>query len=99
MRFNKVSNKTDKSVLIYNNHIKIINIPKEAHNYVVNGKSAIEWLIDRYRKIPNKDSGIINDPNLYSDNPRYIIDLILRVIEVSVRSVELINKLPKIDEQ
>lgn len=91
-------NKTDKSVLIYNNYIKIINIPKEAHNYIVNGKSAIEWLIDRYQITPNKDSGIVNDPNLYSDNPGYIIDLILKVIEVSVRSVKLINKLPKIDE-
>lgn len=95
MRFGK---KTDKSVLIYNNYIKIINIPKEAHNYIVNGKSAIEWLIDRYQITPNKDSGIVNDPNLYSDNPGYIIDLILKVIEVSVRSVKLINKLPKIDE-
>ena len=95
---NKAGKKTDKSVLIYNNHIKIINIPKEAHNYIVNGKSAIEWLIDRYQITPNKDSGIVNDPNLYSDNPGYIIDLILKVIEVSVRSVKLINKLPKIDE-
>lgn len=58
-------------------------------------KSAIEWIMERYQIKTDKDSGILNDPNTFSDNPRYILDLLLRIIEVSVRSVEIINHLPK----
>lgn len=83
--------------IVYNNKINIKNVPEKAYDYVVNGKSAIGWIIERYQITTDKDSGITNDPNLYSDNPRYILDLMLKVIEVSVRSVDLIAKLPKME--
>lgn len=58
--------------------------------------SAIEWLIDRYRVKPDKASGIVNDPNLYSDDRRYIIDLVARIVRVSMESVAIIDALPKL---
>lgn len=96
MRF---PSKGDKSRIIYNSQITIENIPVSAYEYVVNGKSAIEWIIERYAITTHKESGITNDPNLWAaehNNPRYILDLLLGVIRLSVESVEIITNLPKI---
>lgn len=96
MRF---PSKSDKSRIIYNSQISIDNIPLVAYDYVVNGKSAVEWIMERYAITTHKDSGITNDPNLWAvehNNPRYILDLLLSVIRLSVESVEIINNLPKI---
>ncbi len=98
MAFGKKDGKADKSVIIYNPHIIIRNIPLEAYDYNVNGKSAIEWVMERYQVATDKDSGILNDPNEWSDNPRYIIDLLEKVINVSVKTVEIVNGLPSIFE-
>lgn len=84
----------DRSVIIFNNDITISDIPKKAYQYIVNGKSAIEWIIDQYRIKADKKSGIVDDPNEYSDDPKYIFNLLLRIINVSVQTVDLINQLP-----
>ncbi|NBR16296.1 MAG: helicase, partial [Crocinitomicaceae bacterium] len=94
MRFPK---KDQKDTIIYNSRITISNIPAEAYEYVVNGKSAIEWIMERYQISIHKDSGIKNDPNDWADevgNPRYILDLLLSIINVSVQSVEIVKGLP-----
>lgn len=100
MRFRKIDNKTaDKSVIYYNSDITISNIPAEAYEYVVNGKSAIEWLMERYAVTTDKNSGIINDPNDWArehNDEKYIFNLILRVINVSVQTVEIVKGLPKL---
>ncbi|MGO3652492.1 DEAD/DEAH box helicase [Vagococcus sp.] len=89
--------RTEKSVINFNSDIKITNIPDEAYEYIVNGKPAIQWIMEQY-SIPNKTkSGNIDDPNLYSDNPRYVLDLLLSIISVSVKTVELVNSLPKLE--
>lgn len=98
--FAKKDGEVDKTTLIYNSSIKITNIPLEAYDYVVNGKSAIEWIMDRYQVKVDKDSGIKNDPNdwgLEHNNPRYILDLILSVITVSMATNEIVKRLPKLD--
>ncbi|CAI2622816.1 hypothetical protein AKUH4B114J_10360 [Apilactobacillus kunkeei] len=86
--------------IIFNNDIKITNIPERAYDYVVNGKPAIEWVIDQYRVKTDKKSGIIDDPNDFSDNPKYILNLLLSVITVSMKTLDLIDELPpfEIDE-
>ena len=84
----------DRSVIIFNNNITISNIPEKAYQYIVNGKSAIEWIFDQYRVKTDKKSGITDDPNEYSDDPKYIFNLLLRIINVSVQTVDLINQLP-----
>ena len=91
----------DKSAIIFNNSITISNIPEKAYEYVVNGKSAIEWIMDQYQVKTDKKSGITDDPNDYSDDPKYIFNLLLRIINVSVQTVDLINQLPplEIDKQ
>ncbi|BAW37772.1 type IIG restriction-modification enzyme [Helicobacter pylori] len=76
----------------YNNHIAITKIPKKAFEYVVNGKSAIDWVIERYKKTTDKDSLIENNPNDYKGG-KYVFELLCRVIKLSIKSVDLIEKI------
>ncbi|WP_425330598.1 type ISP restriction/modification enzyme [Helicobacter pylori] len=76
----------------YNNHIAITKIPKKAFDYVVNGKSAIDWVIKRYKKTTDKDSLIENNPNDYAGG-KYVFELLCRVIKLSEKSVDLIEKI------
>lgn len=95
----RFKNKDDKSEIIYNNNIKITHIPSEAYEYVINGRSAIEWILERYQVKIDKDSQIKNDPNDWAiehNNPRYILDLLLSVISLSVATVKIIKSLPKL---
>lgn len=94
MRYPK---KGQTDTIIYNSRIVLQNIPAEAYEYVVNGKSAIDWVMERYQITTHKDSGITNDPNDWSaevGSPRYILDLLLSVINLSVESVRLVKGLP-----
>lgn len=95
----KFVKKGQKDTIIYNSHIVISNIPEKAYDYVVNGKSAIEWIMERYQVTTHKDSGIKNDPNDWAiehNQPRYILDLLLSIINVSVQTVDIVNALPKV---
>ena len=90
----------DKSAIQYNHAIRISGIPLEAYRYVVNGRSAIDWLMDRYQVRIDKDSGIKNDPNDWGQergNPRYILDLLLSVITVSLETMKIVDSLPRLD--
>lgn len=82
------------NTIIYNESITIKNIPEKAYDYVVNGRPAIEWIIDQYQVKTDKKSGITDDPNDFSDDPKYILNLLLSVITVSMRTLELIDELP-----
>ena len=96
MRFPK---KDKKDTIIYNDYITIRHIPAEAYDYIVNGKSAVEWLMERYAITIDKKSGIKNDPNDWSrehDNPSYIFDLVCSIVNVSVKTMEIVHKLPKL---
>jgi predicted helicase len=95
MRFAKgKDNKPDKSTIIYNSKITLSGIPLDAYNYQINGKSAIEWIMERYKVTTDKDSGIVNDPNSYSNNPRYVVDLLKRIVRVSMETNTLVENLP-----
>lgn len=83
--------------IVFNSDITISNIPEKAYEYVVNGRPAIEWIIDQYQVKTDKKSGIVDDPNLYSKDERYIFDLLLRIINVSVQTVDLVNSLPPLE--
>lgn len=85
--------------IIYNESITIKNIPEKAYDYVVNGRPAIEWIIDQYKVKTDKKSGITDDPNEFSDDPKYILNLLLSVITVSMRTLELIEELPEFEIQ
>jgi predicted helicase len=90
----------DRSGIVYNSRITLTGIPGAAYDYQVNGKSAIEWILDRYQVSTHTDSQITNDPNDYSrevDNPRYIIDLIARIVTVSLETVRIVATLPPLD--
>jgi predicted helicase len=86
--------------LILNPHITVRGIPEEAYRYQLGSRSAIEWIIRQYQVTTDKASGIVNDPNQWGiehDNPRYILDLLQKVVTVSVRTVEITENLPAID--
>ncbi|SEM74503.1 DEAD/DEAH box helicase [Lihuaxuella thermophila] len=98
MRFAKgQGGKPDKTTIIYNANITLSGIPLEAYNYVVNGKPAIEWIMDRYQVKTDKDSGIVNDPNQWSEDARYIVDLVKRIVRVSMETLRILKSLPELD--
>ncbi|MGI8417395.1 MAG: DEAD/DEAH box helicase [Nakamurella sp.] len=97
MRWAGNARAADKSRIIYNPRITVAGIPDQAHQYMLGSRSAIEWIIDRYRVTADKPSGIVNNPNDYSreiGDPRYILDLLARIVTVSVRTVQVVDSLP-----
>jgi predicted helicase len=94
--------KDQKETIKFNSKITISNIPEKAYEYIINGKSAVEWIMERYQVTTHKESGIINDPNMWAaeaNNPRYILDLLLSMINVSIQTVDIVNSLPKVSFQ
>ena len=86
----------DVTTLIYNRNVVISDIPEEADRYMLGARSAVAWLIDRYQVKKDKPSGIVNDPNDWCDevgNPRYIVDLIGKVVRVAVETVRIVDGL------
>ncbi|WQX42732.1 DEAD/DEAH box helicase [Helicobacter pylori] len=90
--YDVVKMKKEKDRIIYNHHITITKIPKKAFDYVINGKSAIDWVIERYQKTMDKESLIENNPNDYAGG-KYVFELLCRVIKLSEKSVDLIEKI------
>ena len=89
--------KKDKAKIQFNDYITISNIPKKAWDYKINDWSAPKWIVERYQCKKDKKTDIINDPNTYSEDPAYILKLLLSVITVSLKTQELIQSLPSID--
>lgn len=90
----------DRSRIVFNSNITLESIPAETLDYQVNGKPALEWIIDRYQVTTHKDSQITNDPNDYCrevGDPRYIIDLIKRIVTVSLETNKIVAGLPTLE--
>jgi predicted helicase len=90
----------DRSVIHYNDRITLRGVPEDAYRYMLGSRSAIEWIIDRYYVKTDKDSGIVNDPNDWSrevGDPRYILDLLARVVTVSIETMKIVDSLPPLD--
>lgn len=87
--------------LVMNSFITVRGIPEAAYQYQLGSRSAIEWIIRQYQVTTDKTSGIVNDPNQWGiehGNPRYILDLLQKVVTVSVRTVEITKALPGLDQ-
>ena len=105
MKWGKIPGKTgnaakDKSILIYNDKITIKNIPLEAQEYVVNKKSALDWVVERACVSTDKKTGITNDFNQYgieNGNERYPLELFLKVLTVSMETMKIVKSLPKLE--
>lgn len=93
-------NINDRSTVIYNNRITLTGIPDEAWDYVVNGKAALDWVMERQAVTTHKDSGIVNDANDWAietmKNPKYPLELFQRVITVSLETQKIVNNLPEL---
>ena len=96
----KFASKADKSTVVYNHKITLQNIPLEAYEYVVNGKPALEWVMERQAVTKHKDSGIVNDANLWATetigDAAYPLKLFQRVITVSLETMKIVKSLPKL---
>jgi predicted helicase len=107
MRFGKPSEaqkaageRADRTTIVYNQRVTLRVIPEDAYRYQLGARSAIEWIIDRYQVKVDKPSGIRNDPNDWSrevGDPRYIVDLLARVVTVSLRTMDVVDGLPRLD--
>ncbi len=91
----------DKSKVAYNKKFTIENIPLEAYEYIVNGKPALEWVMERQSVKTDKASGIVNDANDWAvetmQNPRYPMELFLRVVTVSLETMKIVKNLPSME--
>ena len=100
MRFGKEGKEEDKRTIWLNDSLRVENIPLQTYEYIVNGKSALEWLMERYAVTTDKASGIVNDANAWGlehDNPRYILNLLCSIVTVSMETLKLVSELPKQD--
>jgi|TARA_R110001606_G_C15399891_1_gene652733 predicted helicase len=97
----KFAKKGDKTTVIYNQRITLKGIPKAAWDYVVNGKAALDWVMERQAVRTDKASGIVNDANDWAietmGNPRYPLELFQRVVTVSMETQKIVNSLPSLD--
>lgn len=101
MKFGKKGKEVDKTTVIYNHKITMTGIPLEAYDYVVNGKPALEWVMERQAVTTHKDSGIVNDANDWAietmGDPAYPLKLFQRVITVSLETMKIVKSLPRLD--
>ncbi|MER5173448.1 type ISP restriction/modification enzyme [Thioclava kandeliae] len=101
MKFGGKRPKTDKTTVVYNANITMTDIPLEAYDYIINGKPALEWVMERQVVKTDKAIGIVNDANDYANetmnDPAYPLDLFRRVITVSLETMKSVNSLPKLD--
>ena len=84
-----------KTSIIVNDHVRLVGIPAAAHEYVVNGRTPLEWFIDRYRITQDGESGIVNDPNGWFDDPRDLVAAFRRIVHLSVETARIVNELPE----
>jgi len=101
MKYGKKGKDKDLTILHYNDKITLAGIPLEAYEYVVNGKPALDWVVERQCVKIDKDSGIVNDANDWAietmNNPRYPLELFMRVVTVSLETMKIVRSLPKLD--
>jgi len=101
MKYGKTGKDKDLTMLQYNNKITLTGIPLEAYDYIVNGKPALDWVVERQCVKKDKDSGIVNDANDWAvetmGNPRYPLELFQRVVTVSLETMKIVHGLPQLD--
>ena len=97
MRFDSGNRKQNRSRIIVNGDLILSGIPDEAYRYDIYGRSAVEWIIDRYQVLQDSKSKISQDPNLWNPGESYIIDTLAKVITVSTKTVEIIDRMPSLE--
>lgn len=101
MRYSKNGKEKDLTTIIYNERITITGIPLEAYDYIVNGKPALDWVVERQAVTTDKASGIVNDANNWAvetmRNPKYPLELIQRIVTVSLETMKIVRALPELD--
>lgn len=94
MKFAKSSGSASKSEIVINSNLRLLDVPEEVFEYRLGVRTAIDWVLDRYQIKTDKDSGLIKDPNEYSADPDYIVNLVKRTVTLSLRTLEIQNSLP-----
>jgi predicted helicase len=100
MRYGGNARTPDKSTVVVNEQLRLSGIPTEAHEYMLGSRSALDWVLERYQVKTDRASGIVNDPNAWGEehgDPRYIVDLVKRIVTVSVKTVRIVKGLPPLE--
>ncbi len=101
MRYGKNGKDKDLTTIHYNDRITLSGIPLEAYEYIVNGKPALDWVVERQCVKTDKDSGIVSDANDWAvetlHNPKYPLELLQRVVTVSLEVLKIVRSLPKLE--
>jgi predicted helicase len=92
-RVEKMRLSADKRELAVNRALTLQGIPPQVFDYRLGSRSALDWVIDQYQVTTDARSGITSDPNRYSEDERYIVELVKRVVAVSVETVALVERL------
>ena len=87
----------DKFTVIFNSYIKISGIPNEVNRYKVNGRSAVEWIVNQYQVVKDKDTFLTSDPNTLSSDPKYVFNHLLKAIEISLKTIVILDRMPKFE--
>lgn len=93
----KIGRDFDKSIIRFNDHITISEIPDTAYKFKINGRSVVEWIIDQYQVYRDKDTGHLFDPNEFNENPKFIFDLLLSAISIAIATEDIFLNLPKME--
>ncbi|MCM0614430.1 DEAD/DEAH box helicase family protein [Paenarthrobacter sp. TYUT067] len=99
MKYGGKAGAWDKTRIIYNSQITLEGIPEDVHRYMLGSRSALDWIVERYQVKHDKPSGIVNDPNAWSrehEQPRYVIDLIARIVTLSLETNQIVDSLPEL---
>lgn len=100
--FGRKDKQVDKTTIHYNARLTLTGIPLEAYDYMVNGRPALEWIMERYQVTVDKESGIRNDPNDWArehNQLRHILDLLKRIVRVSLETMKIVNALPALNKR
>jgi predicted helicase len=97
MKYGGKSGAWDKTRIQYNAYVELQDVPEDAQRYMLGSRSAVDWILERYQVKTDKASGIVNDPNDWTrehGHPRYIIDLLGRIVTVSIETMNIVDGLP-----
>lgn len=93
----KAKLKADKATgsIILDEDTSLSGIPAIAWEYKLGNRSALEWILDQYKEKKPKDPTIAKLFNTYrfADYKEKVIDLLMRVCTVSVKTMEIVNQM------
>jgi predicted helicase len=83
----------EHGIIVLDSETQLSGVPKEAWDYRLGNRSALEWILDQYKEKTPKDPTIRAKFNTYrfADYKEKVVDLIARVTRVSVETHRIVE--------